>query len=614
MVQDSKKNLKQIRQRVFLNKDFESFRSDLLQYAKTYYPKNIRNFAESSLGGLLLDFPAYVGDVMSFYLDHQFNELNVETAVEIDNIENHIRNAGVDITGASPSVVTVQFVVEIPAIQVGTAFSPQPNSLPLLAQGTICASNNGTRFELTEDLDYSKLDSAGELVAERQIGSTNSDGSPATFLLSLDGDCISGFTRTETFTVSNAFVAFREITLSSSDVTDIISITDSDGNIYYEVDSHSQDTVFLAAQNTQNDNEEVEKILQIQAAPHRFVAKVNLNTRATTLVFGGGSAESLDNDIVPDPSQFAIPLFGKTTFSRFSIDPKNLLNTRTLGVAPQGTTLSIQYRYGGGLLHNSAAGTIRTITKLAMKFPSQPSAALAASIRASLSIDNEDAAEGGENPPTIDELRSKVNSVRNAQSRIVTKEDLLARVYTMPSSFGRVFRASTRSNPLNPLSAQLFVISRDADGDLVPSPSSLKQNLETYLNEFRMISDAIDILDARVMNIQVLFEVAVDTLSNKNLVVQNIISKLKTFFNVENFQIDQPIRLSDVQNIIYNTQGVVSVTDLRVKSITGTTSGREYSEHSFDVASNTIKGLLVPPPGSIFNVLYPNNDILGQGV
>lgn len=614
MALDRKKDIKPVRQRSFLNKDFESFRADLLQYAKTYYPKRIKDFSENSLGGLLLDMPAYIGDVMSFYLDHQFNELNDQTAVESENIENHIRNAGVDITGASPAVVELQFVIEVPVVQVGTAHAAQEEALPIINQGTVCSANNGTRFELIEDVDFSKVDNAGNLVAVQQVGTTNSDGSPATFLLSATGVGVSGFTRSERFIVDNTFVAFRELTLASSDVTDIISITDTDSNTYYEVDAHSQDTVFIDTVNVRNDNEQVEKILQIQAAPHRFVKKVDLNTRSTTCVFGGGTAESLDNDIIPDPSQFAIPLFGKRTFARFSIDPKNLLNSRTLGVSPQGTTLTIQYRFGGGLLHNVAVGTIRTVTSLSMRFPSEPTSALAAQVRASLGVNNLDTAQGGENAPTVNELRSKIPSARNAQSRIVTKEDLLARVYTMPSNFGRVFRASTRSNPLNPLAAQLFIISRDADENLVTSPDSLKENLETYLNQFRMISDAIDILDARVMNIQVLFEVAVDSLSNKNLVVQSIIAKLQKFFNVENFQIDQPIRMSDVQNIIYNTQGVISVTDLRVKSVSGTIKGREYSEHSFDVKSNTLKGLVIPPPGSIFSVLFPNNDILGQGV
>lgn len=614
MVLDTKKQIRPVRQRNFLNKDFDSLRADLITYARAFYADRIQDFSEASLGGLLVDLSAYVGDVMSFYLDHQFSELFPDSAVELTNIENHIRDAGVDITGASPAVVATQYFIEVPAQKRGTSFEPRPEALPIIAQGTVAAANNGTRFELTEDLDFSERDNAGNFVAEIVVGSTNADGSPATFIMSMTGESISGFTRTETFVIPNNFVAFREITLSSENITEVTSIRDTEGNEYFEVDSLTQDTVFRGLPNPRTDQDEVERILEIVPAPHRYTKRVGLSNRVTTLTFGGGTAESLDNDIIPDPSEFAVPLFGKKVFTRFTIDPNNLLNTRTLGVAPQGTTLNVEYRFGGGLSHNVAATTIRTITKLLMTFPSQPSAALAQQIRASADVNNEEPARGGENPPTIDELKSKIPSARNAQSRIVTKEDLLARVYTMPANFGRVFRAGVRSNPNNPLATQLFVVSRDADGNLVPSPDTLKENLELYLNEFRMISDAIDILDSRVMNIKIEFEIATEPSSNKNLVVQNIIARLQRFFRVENFQIDMPIRLSDVTNIIYNNPGVVSVTDLKIRSLSGDINGRQYSDHTFDVVTNTIKGLVLPPPGAIFEVRFPDFDIVGQGI
>lgn len=614
MVLDTKRNIRPVRQRNFLNKDFDSLRSDLIQYVKAFYPDRIKDFSEASMGGALIDLAAYVGDVMSFYLDHQFSELSVESAVETANIENLVRDAGVDITGASPAVVDTKYFVEVPAVKRGTSYEPLPEAVPRIFQGTVAAANNGTRFELTEDLDFSEKDNADNFIAELTVGSSNADGSPSTFIMSRLGESLSGFTRTETFIVPNTFVSFREIVLSSENITEIISIFDTEGNEYFEVDSLSQDVVFRAVSNIRNDTDLVDDALELLAAPRRFTKRMGISTRVTSLTFGGGEADSLDNDIIPDPSEFAIPLFGKSTFKRFTIDPNKMLQTRTLGVAPQSTTLTIQYRFGGGLSHNVGASTIRTISKLLMDFPSQPSAALAAQVRASSDVSNESEALGGENAPTINELKNKVPSAKNAQSRIVTKEDLLARVYTMPSSFGRVFRASVRSNPNNPLASQLFIISRDAAGNLVPSPDTLKLNLQTYLNQFRMISDAIDILDARVINVKVEFEIATDPSANKNLVVQKIISRLKNFFKIGNFQIDQPIRLSDVQNVIYNNIGVISVTDLKVRTLVGTVSGRVYSDNTFDVQTNTTKGLVVPPPGAIFEVRFPDFDIAGQGI
>lgn len=614
MAFDTKKQVKPVRQRVYLNKDFDSLRADLLSYARAFYSDRIQDFSEASVGGLFLDMPAYVGDIMSFYLDHQFSELFPQSAVETTNIENHIKDAGVDITGASPAVVSTRYFIELPAVKHGTTYEPEPSVLPVIAQGTVAIANNGTRFELTEDLDFAKVDNAGNFEADITVGSTNSNGSPSTFIMSVDGQSISGFTRTETFVIPHNFVPFREITLAGENITEIISVRDTEGNEYFEVDAHTQDTVFRGILNPRDDSDIVERLLEIVPAPYRYTRKMRLSTRITTLTFGGGVAESLDNDIIPDPSEFAIPLYGKKVFSRFTIDPNNLLNTRTLGVAPQGTTITVEYRFGGGLSHNVASDTIRTISKLLMTFPRQPSVALAQQVRATTDVKNIESARGGENAPTVDELKSKIPSAKNSQSRIVTKEDLLSRVYTMPSNFGRVFRAGVRSNPNNPLATQLFVISRDSEGLLAPSPDSLKENLQLYLNEFRMISDAIDILDARVINYKVEFEIATEPSANKNLVVQTIIARLQKFFKIDNFQIDQPIRISDVVNIIYNNPGVVSVTNLKFKNLSGTANGREYSDHSFDLTVNTFKGLILPPPGGIFEMRYNSYDIVGQGI
>ena len=611
---DTKKQIKPVRQRKYLNKDFDSLRSDLITYTRAFYPDRIQDFSEASLGGALIDMAAYVGDVMSFYLDHQFGELFVDTAVENSNIENLIRGSGVEITGNSPAVVDLNFAIEVPAVKVGTAFEPLPSSLPKILQGTISAASNGTRFEMTEDIDFADKDEDGNFVAQIVISTTNTDGSPATLIMGRTIQAVSGFTRTESFVISNTFIPFRRISLNSSDVTSINSVTDSEGNTYYKVGSLTQDTVFRGIPNGRSDNDLVDMKMEILPAPYRFTKETSLSTRLTSMTFGGGQATSVDNDIIPDPSEFAVPLYGKQNFDRFSIDPNNLLNTRTLGVAPQGTTISVNYRFGGGLSHNVGAETIRTVSTLLMTFPRNPTSALAAQIRASVDVANVAPALGGENAPSINELKTKVPSARNAQQRIVTREDLLARVYTMPSNFGRVFRAGVRSSSSNPQSAQLYIISRDSSGNFVTSPDTLKENLVVFLNQFRMISDAIDILDSPVANIGVEFEIVTEAQVNKNVVVQNVIARLQQFFATDNFQIDQPIRISDVQNIIFNNTGVVSVTQLRFKNLVGSIDGRPYSGNTLNITSNTIRGLLFPPPGGIFEMKFPDFDIVGAGI
>jgi hypothetical protein len=611
---DVKKRVRPVRTRTYLNKDFDGFRNDLLRYAKTYFPDRINDFSEASLGGLLLELAAYVGDVNAFYLDHQFNELNVETAIESRNIESHVRTAGVDITGASPATVSVKFFIEVPAELSSGVYRPQESALPQILRGTVLKANNGTSFELVEDLDFAAKSSSGQLIATVQVIATNSDGSPLSYILTMTGDTVSGTSTTETFRVPDRFVPFRKITLSQENVTEILSVRDTESNSYYEVSALTQDVVYRGILNRNEDDELVKENLELLPAPYRFTKNLSLQTGLTTLQFGAGQGSTIDDDIIPDPSELAVPLFGKKTFSRFSIDPGSLLQTQTLGISPVNTTITVEYRHGGGLSHNVVAESIRTISRLLIKFPGSPSSALATQIRASLDVKNENPASGGENAPTLDELRSKVVASRNAQSRIVTREDLLARVYTMPSNFGRIYRAGVRSNPNNPLSTQLFIISRDRNKNLIISPDSLKQNLRTYLNQFRLISDAIDILDTSIINIGLTFQVATDPSANKNTVVQGIIADLQSYFDIKNFQIDQPIAVSDVTNIIINSAGVVSLISLKFDNKRNNVLEREYSGISFDVDANTFKGLIIGPPGSIFEVKYPEFDIVGSAI
>lgn len=604
--------LKQIKTRKYLNKDFGGFKQDLFEYAKVHFPDKIRDFSEASLGGLFLEMAAYVGDVQSFYLDHQFHELDPLTAVEPRNIDRHLRNSGVNVVGASPSVVMMTISLEVPADTTQSPPVPKLSSLPVIQAGTTFPSNIGVSFELVDDVDFAEqLD--GNYIASIKISSRDANNNPTAFIMSRKSIALSGNRQVESFSIGS-FEAFKKFTLSKENVTEVISVQDSQGNIFYEVEYLTQDTIYKALINRNDDNELVKENMAIIPAPYRFTKKTELQSRLTTLTFGGGSSVTLDDDIVPDPSEFAVPLYGKRTFSRFSLNPGNLLQTTTLGAIVPNTTITVEYRFGGGLRHNITKGGLRGIATLNINFPNGATPSEAAFVRKSVDAINDADAAGGDDAPSVDELKTRIPAARASQSRIVTKEDLLARVYTMPSNFGRVYRASVRSNPNNPLATQLFIISRNQSGQLVVSPDSLKKNLQTYLNGFRMISDAIDILDAQVINLRLEFSVVIDPSKNKKLVLQNIVSRLKNYFAVKHFEIDQPIILSDLQNIIYNNNGIVSVTNVSVKNLFGPQSGREYSPAQFDVQSNTTKGIIIGPPGSIFEIKFGNYDIEGTSV
>lgn len=605
--------LKQRRQRSYLGKDFDSLRDNLATYAKSYYSDQIKDVSESSVAGMFIDMAAYVGDNLSYYLDYQFNELNLLTATDPNNVDRLIRRAGVKYGGASPSIVTINFYAVIPSTTVNSVYVPNSQYMPIIQAGTQVKSNSGILFELAEDVNFGEVDANGNLVASYRIFSQDASGNPAKFVVKATGLCSSARVTTERFTIDNNFVPFRTLTLANQNVSEIIGVTDSDGNQYYEVESLTHDVVFKARTNMNSDNDVVEDALTIIPAPRRFISETSRVTGKTTITFGSGDADSLDDDIIPDPSEIALPLYGSNkTFRKAIIDPNSLLKTRSLGITPSNTTITVSYRYGGGLNNNVGAGTINAISRLVHRFPPSTPLSIASTIRATFEVDNTETAVGGEDALTLEDLRAIALSYSNAQNRIVTKQDAAARVYTMPSNFGRVYRIGFRPNPVNPLSTLAYVVSRNSNGQLVLSSDTLKINISKYLNEFRLISDSIDIVDAPIVNIRLNYNVVLYSTAVKNTTLQSINQSIKDYFNVKNFQIDQPIILSDVTNIMLNTDGVMSVTNITFESVNGNVNGVQYSDVIFNVEQNTTNGLLVPPPGGIFEVRYPDFDIVGN--
>ena len=606
--------LKNARNRTYLARDFDSFRADLLRYSRAYFGDKIQDFSEASVGGLFLDMAATVADSMSFYMDHQFKELGWSTAVEIENISRMLQEAGIRTSGATPSNVTVTIYVEVPSKLVSGNYVPDPDTLPKVLQNTILASSSGVSFATTEDVNFAELDRLGNLRATYVVSDTDASNNPTSFILKRDVVCTSGNVTTETFKIESSPSPFFTLTLGNTDVSEILNVVDAEGNEYYEVQSLSQDTVFKTFPNLSADSEEVSRSIEVISAPRRFTLVSSPATRTTSLQFGGGNALTTEDDAIPDPETLSIPLYGTTTLSRFSLDPNSLLQTKTLGVLPSSTTLSVTYRYGGGLNHNVGSRTIRAVQLLRVQFPDAVSASTAALVRSSIDVKNDSPARGGDNAPTIEQLRSQIPSSRNRQNRIVTREDLIARVYTLPSKLGRVYRAGIRPNPNNPLSSQLYVCTKDSNGYLTTATDTLKKNLRTYLNEFRLISDAIDILDTKVINFRVRFSIIVNPNANKPLVLQNVINDLAGLLTVDNFQIDQPILLSDIQSVIINNTGVLSLVDLKIENVSVSAQGRSYSVNSMNVNQSTVRGAVYGPPGSIFELKYPSYDIIGSAL
>jgi len=375
----------------------------------------------------------------------------------------------------------------------------------------------------------------------------------------------------------------------------------------------AEDTVFRAIPNLNYDNIIVKDVLVPFPALYRFTKETSLGTRQTTLTFGGGDSQNATVTTLIDPASLAIPLYGKRVFNRISINPNSLLNTKSLGIATPNATYTITYRYGGGLNHNVLKETLRTIQSINMEFPNNPSTTNAQRVRASADTINREDAGGGDDAPSVDTLKKLAPFFAASQNRVVVKEDLISRVYTLPSNFGRVYRASIHGIESNPLSSALYILTRDIDKKLTVASDTLKKNIKNYLKTYRLTTDSIDILDGKIINIGVNFKVSVDPDENRNLVVLQAVNRIISLFDVKKFEIDQPLVIDDIRNILYNTPGVLSVVDIQI-NIPRDTEIKTYSNVSFDPRLSTKNNIVFPPRGGIFEVRYPTSDIVGIAV
>ena len=593
------------RKRSYLNRDFGDFRLELLRYANTYFKDKIQDFSEASMGGLFLDMAAYVGDNMSFYLDHQFKELNPATVVEAQNIEAMVRNAGIKIMGNAPASCMVDFYIEVKWEEEAITKQriPKRADLPIIKDGAILESSAGIAFNLSESIDFADKNENGTYVAET-IPIIGTSGAITSFVMKRTALCVSGTSGTQTVVIGNTFLPFRTITLENPHVTSILRVYDSDGNDYYEVESLAQDTVFK-----KNKLSNGSSSIEVIASPYRYLSATAVQGRTTTIRFGSGDGSNIQEARVPDPSDMALPLYGKTTFSSYSLDPNKLLQSTSLGVSPTNTTMTISYRYGGGANHNVDIDTVNTVSQIEFEFLPSISFTDAQAVKESLSVSNSSIASGGAIAPSLQELKSFVTSARTMQNRVVTTEDLLARIYTLPTEFGVVYRANVLPNPENALSSILYVISRDSVGKLVPASDSLKKNLSTYLNEFRLIGDAMDVLDASVVNFKINIECAFSTSVNKYELISLIIRKVQQLFTPDKLHLGKSIIKSEIFNSVFNQPGVIAVSKIELVNVAGTIQSKIYSTNQKNLELSLVNDVYIAEPYEIYELRYAKSDI-----
>lgn len=591
-----------------LNRDFKALKRDLITYSKAYASGSFTDFNETSPGMTFLEFAAYVGDGLNYYIDQAFNESG-DAATQVKNVQANAKMRGYRPQGKRPAIGQLAWAVQVPATVNGFGqVVPDDSYTPTLLRGSQAVAKNGTTYETLEDVYFTA--SIGRQVTGSQFDSTT--GIPTHFAIQRFVDVVAGRTVTESFPITS-FQAFRRLDLGQEDVIEVISVTDSGGNEWFEVDYLPQDWVFTAETNENSDSDVVPYVLKLRTVPYRFVVDRDIVTGITTLVFGSGDGVSFDDELVPNVASYALPLAGRRTFNSFAIDPQNFLRTRSLGLSPHNTTLTVTYRVGGGSETNVAARNIRQVSNAVFSWSSTNLDTLKkGTVEGSVGCINPLSMTGGGPTETIREIKANSAAFFAAQNRMVTREDIVARALSVPAKFGRPEKVFVKPSTVGRFAYDVHVLSLDVDGNLSTATPTLKSNLATYLRKFKMLTDGINIIDADILDIRVHFGITVASGRNRSEVLLNCTNVLTDYFVRDSMQIGQPIIVSDVIATLNGVPGVVSVYEISFTNVFGTTDGLTYSNDRLNISENLRDGMLICPSEAIFQVKYPKRDIVGS--
>lgn len=586
----------------YTSRDFDSIKNDLINHAKRYYPDQVADFTQASFNSMILDSVSYVGDVLSYYVDYSVNESFLDTAVEMGNIRKHARAAGFNYAGRAIAYGVIYAYILVPANSTGTA--PDTRYLGTLKKGAQFASTNGASYTLLEDIRFS--DPKCDFIAAEFNEAT---GETTYFAVRGFGQVSSGrMARAEVDLTDAAFKKFRKVKIGNTTINEIMDVYDSSGNKYYEVDYLSQETIYQETTNPLAASEGVRSILKPFVTARRFV--MEQDSTGTYLQFGFGSEEEDDNGLA-DPSKVVLNLKARNHITDSSFDPNQMLGTDKLGISPTGTRLTVVYKYSTTLSPATGVNTINQIIQSEIEFDEPNTLALdvMSFVRASLETTNSDPITGDTAELTAEELRVRAKTVFASQSRAVTTNDYKASIYRMPSTFGSVKRVQVIQDP-NSMNRRIaiYLISQDENGNLYPTHMRTKSNLKTWLSKYKAVNDILDIFDAKVLNFEIDFGIAVDLRYDTEIVLNTAIARVREKYDTV-FEIGEPIYLNDIRNILSETEGVIDIKHLKVEN---KFSGA-YSTHRLDFQKIMSKDgtIIIPPKNSIFELKYPDLNIKG---
>jgi len=585
----------------YLARDFESIKKELINHAQRYFPDTFKDLSDASFGALMLDSVSYIGDVLSFYLDYQTNETFLETAQEYKNVQKIIRQMGYNPNLSFASSGKLTFFVEVPKVTNGSG--PDPNLIPRMLAGSVFNSSAGSAFNLIEDVDFSNPNN--EIIVAKTNATT---GEPTSYGIRAYGNVISGEVRQEIVSFGS-YAPLQQISLQTSNVTEVVSVFDSEGHQYYEVDNLTQDVIYKQMKNkTDNAVDAPSYILKAISVPRRFTSEQIDNT--TVVQFGYGSDKNLKSNQISNPSDVVLQRYAKDYVSSPNFDPSNLDQTDKLGVTPTNTNLIFSLRVNSRQNANAAVGTVVNVATPLMEFPTFTTSQTSDDVLRSLECINEAPIIGDSSTMTIEEIKVRAKGVYAAQNRAVTRQDYMNLVYRMPPKFGTIKSCNLIQDlDSNRRNMNLYVTSEDANGIKIATNQTIKNNLKTWLNDYKMMNDTIDILDANICNFGIEYTLISEPGTNKFDMLLIVNQVVQDYLTRTNIGIGEPIYLDDFYKQLNDIPGVVDTTTIRIVERSGTNySGFGFN---FDSALSNSGRVFRVPQDTIMELRYPNLDIKG---
>jgi hypothetical protein len=619
----------------YLSRDFGSLRQNLIDFAKNYFPNSYQDFNESSPGMMFMEMSAYVGDVLSYYTDVALQESMILQASETQNIINLAQSFGYTPKTSVAANVSIDVFQIVPAIGTGVNNTPDWSYAFAIEPGMIVAdeSDNSIQFRTIEYLDF-RFSSSFEPTEVTVFEVDDLDSTEPTFyLLKKSVKAVSGVIKTSSYSFGSP-KPYDKVILNDDRIIEILYAIDSDGNKWTHVPYLAQDTIFESVANIpRNDKQlssyrtETPYLLKLNRVSRRFSSRAfgNNFTSSYEISFGAGVSDFDDEELIPNPDLIGSSLTGIESSTSPNIDPSNFLYTKTYGLAPNNTTLTIYYTQGGGVRDNVASERLtRIVSKTILLDETGLDITLYNQVIGSIATTNPEPATGGKDGETINEIRQNALASFASQNRAVTKEDYIIRAYSLPQKYGSIAKAYiTKDTQLteesifnsdrvaNDLALNFYVLGYDSNSKLTTINVATKENLKTYLGHHRILTDAINIKDAYIINIGIEFDIITMPDQNGNQVVLRCIDKLKRYFDIKRWQINQPIVISNIYTELDRVEGVQTVSNVRIVNFYDTTLG--YSKYSYNIDTATKNGIVFPSlDPSIFEIKYPDNDIIGR--